>query len=42
MILVLKMYMEMMFLIDRSGNVIARFEPTTDMQVVEDAIRNLL
>ncbi len=30
------------FLIDRSGNVIARFEPTTDMQVVEDAIRNLL
>lgn len=30
------------FLIDRSGNVIARFEPTTDMQVVEDTIRNLL
>lgn len=30
------------FLIDRSGNVVERFEPTTDMSVVEDAIVSLL
>jgi glutathione peroxidase len=30
------------FLIDRNGEVVARFEPTEDMQVVEDAIKELL
>lgn len=30
------------FLIDRSGNVIARFEPTTDMKSIEEAIEKLL
>ena len=30
------------FLIDRDGNVVARFEPTTDMSVVADAIEALL
>ena len=30
------------FLIDRRGNVIARFEPTEDMEVVENAVRELL
>ncbi|MCD7724592.1 MAG: glutathione peroxidase, partial [Clostridiales bacterium] len=30
------------FLIDREGNVIARFEPTEDMDVVENAIKALL
>ncbi len=30
------------FVIDRDGNVVARFEPTTDMQVVEDYILKLL
>ena len=30
------------FLIDRKGNVVARFEPTEDMQVVEDKICELL
>lgn len=30
------------FLIDREGRVVARFEPTTDMQVVAEAIEKLL
>ena len=30
------------FLIDRDGNVVARFEPTEDMQVVEDKVCELL
>ena len=30
------------FLIDRNGNVVARFEPTEDMGKVEEAIKNLL
>lgn len=30
------------FLIDRDGNVVARFEPTTDMAVVANAIESLL
>lgn len=30
------------FLIDREGNVVARFEPTTDMAVVANAIETLL
>ena len=30
------------FLVDRQGNVVARFEPTTDMAEVESAIKNLL
>lgn len=30
------------FLIDREGNVIARFEPTEDMTVVENAVKELL
>lgn len=30
------------FLMDRQGNVVARFEPTEDMQVVEDKICELL
>ncbi|OYP47867.1 glutathione peroxidase [Lachnotalea glycerini] len=30
------------FLIDRNGNVVERFEPTTDLGVVEDKIRELL
>lgn len=30
------------FLIDREGNVVARFEPTTDMAKVEEAIEKLL
>ena len=30
------------FLVDRQGNVVARFEPTTDMAEVEAAIKNLL
>jgi len=30
------------FVIDRSGNVVARFEPTADMAKVEECIKNLL
>ncbi len=30
------------FLIDRSGNVVARFEPTTDMKEVKEAVVKLL
>ena len=30
------------FLVDRQGNVVARFEPTADMAEVETAIKNLL
>ena len=30
------------FIIDREGNVVARFEPTTDMKVVEDCVKSLL
>lgn len=30
------------FLIDRSGNVVARFEPTEDMKNVESAVENLI
>jgi len=30
------------FLIDRDGNVVARFEPTADMGKVEEAVKNLL
>ena len=30
------------FVIDRQGNVVARFEPTADMQKVEDCIKALL
>lgn len=30
------------FLIDREGNVVARFEPTTDMQIVEENIKKFL
>ena len=30
------------FLVDRQGNVVARFEPTTDMAEVESAIKDLL
>ena len=30
------------FLIDRKGNVVARFEPTTDMQIVEENIKKFL
>lgn len=30
------------FLIDRQGNVVSRFEPTTDMSVVEKSIQELL
>lgn len=30
------------FLIDREGNVVERFEPTTDMGIVEDKIKGLL
>jgi len=30
------------FLIDREGNVVERFEPTTDMDVVEEKIREIL
>jgi glutathione peroxidase len=30
------------FLIDRKGNVIARFEPTTDMKVVREAVEKLI
>ena len=30
------------FLIDREGNVVERFEPTTDMSYVEDRVRGLL
>ncbi len=30
------------FLIDRSGKVIARFEPTANMEVVENAVKELL
>ena len=30
------------FLIDRNGNVVKRFEPTTDMHVVEEAVKELL
>ena len=30
------------FLVDRDGNVVARFEPTTDMSVVEQAVEKLL
>ena len=30
------------FVIDKNGNVVARFEPTTDMSVVEQCIKNLL
>ena len=30
------------FLIDRNGNVVERFEPTADMDVVEEKIREIL
>ena len=30
------------FIIDRNGNVVARFEPTADMKKVEDCIKSLL
>lgn len=30
------------FLIDRDGNVVERFEPTTDMKVVDEAVEKLL
>ena len=30
------------FVVDKSGNVVARFEPTADMKVVEDCIKELL
>ena len=30
------------FVIDREGNVVARFEPTADMKVVEECIKTLL
>ena len=30
------------FLIDREGNVVERFEPTEDMDVVEEKIREIL
>ena len=30
------------FLVDREGNVVARFEPTADMESVEKAVKNLL
>lgn len=30
------------FVVDRKGNVVARFEPTIDMQEVEDCIVSLL
>ena len=30
------------FLIDREGNVVSRFEPTTDMDIVKDAVKNAL
>lgn len=30
------------FLIDRQGNVVARFEPTEDMETVENSIKELL
>ncbi len=30
------------FLIDREGNVVDRFEPTTDMDIVEEKVRELL
>ncbi|MCR5004325.1 MAG: glutathione peroxidase [Clostridiales bacterium] len=30
------------FLIDREGNFVARFEPTADMEAVEEAIKNLI
>ena len=30
------------FVIDRDGNVVARFEPTADMAKVEDCIKSLL
>ena len=30
------------FLIDREGNVIQRFEPTTDMKLIDEEIQKLL
>ena len=30
------------FIIDREGNVVARFEPTVDMAKVEDFVKGLL
>ena len=30
------------FLVDKSGNVIARFEPTTSVEVIEQEIKKLL
>ena len=30
------------FIIDREGNVVARFEPTADMSAVEECIKALL
>lgn len=30
------------FLIDRTGDVTSRFEPTEDMKVVEEAVKELL
>lgn len=30
------------FVVDKNGNVVARFEPTADMKVVEDCIKELL
>ena len=30
------------FLVDKSGNVVARFEPTTSVKVIEQEIKKLL
>ena len=30
------------FLIDRSGNVVERFEPTKDIKIIEERIKELL
>jgi len=30
------------FLVDKSGNVVARFEPTTSVEVIEQEIKKLL
>jgi len=30
------------FLVDREGNVVARFEPTADMKAVEEAVAKLI
>ena len=34
--------MAFLFVIDREGNVVSRFEPTTDMAEVEACVRELL